>query len=72
MRLTIAYSKIKRNLVLINKESHQREAFTEWPIRLTLNKGSIYAEEYWTWKERELIGWSGAYVIVKYNFSMLD
>ena len=37
MRLTIAHSKIKQNLVLINKESHQREALEEWPIRLALN-----------------------------------
>ena len=37
MRLTIAYSKIKRrNLVLINNATHQRETLTEWPIRLPL------------------------------------
>ena len=35
MRLTIAYSKIKkRNLVLINNVTHQRETSTEGPIRL--------------------------------------
>ena len=35
MRLTIAYSKIKkRNLVLINNVTHQRETLAEWPIRL--------------------------------------
>ena len=27
--------------MLINKESHQREAFTEWPIRLALSQ-SVY------------------------------
>ena len=38
MRLTIAYSKIKkRNLVLINNATHQREALIEWPIRLPLS-----------------------------------
>ena len=35
MRLTIAYSKIKkRNLVLINNDTHQRETLSERPIRL--------------------------------------
>ena len=34
MRLTIAYSKIKkRNLVLINNDTHQRETLSERPIR---------------------------------------
>ena len=34
MRLTIAYSKIKkRNLVLINNDTHQREIVSERPIR---------------------------------------
>ena len=34
MRLTIAYSKIKkRNLVLINNDTHQRETVSERPIR---------------------------------------
>ena len=34
MRLTIAYSEIKkRNLVLINNETHQRETLSERPIR---------------------------------------
>ena len=33
MRLTIAYSKIKkRNLVLIKNATYQRETLTEWPI----------------------------------------
>ena len=38
MRLTIAYSKIqkKRNLVLNNNATRQRETLTEWPIRLPL------------------------------------
>ena len=34
MRLTIAYSKIKkRDLVLINNDTHQRETLSERPIR---------------------------------------
>ena len=34
MRLTIAYSNIKkRNLVLINNDTHQRETLSERPIR---------------------------------------
>ena len=34
MRLTIANSKIKkRNLVLINNDTHQRETLSERPIR---------------------------------------
>ena len=34
MRLTIAYSKIKkRNLVLINNGTHQRETLSQRPIR---------------------------------------
>ena len=38
MRLTIAYFKIKkRNLVLINNDTHQRETLSERPIRLPLN-----------------------------------
>ena len=38
MRLTIAYSKIKkRNLVLINNDTHQRETLSERPIRPPLN-----------------------------------
>ena len=37
MRLAIAYSKIKkRNLVLINNDTHQRETLSERPIRLPL------------------------------------
>ena len=38
MRLTIAYSKIKkRNLVLINNDTHQRETVSERPIRPPLS-----------------------------------
>ena len=38
MRLTIAYSKIKkRNLVLINNDTYQRETLSERPIRQPLN-----------------------------------
>ena len=37
MRLTAAYSKIKRrNVVLINNGTHQRETLSEGPIRLPL------------------------------------
>ena len=44
MRLTIAYSKIKKqNLVLINNDTYQRETFSERPIRqpLKLKKSPI-------------------------------
>ena len=38
MRLTIAYSKIKkRNLVLINNATYQRETLSERPIRQPVN-----------------------------------
>ena len=38
MRLTIAYFKIKkRNLVLINIDTYQRETLSERPIRQPLN-----------------------------------
>ena len=38
MRLTIAYSKIKkRNLVLINNDTYQRETLSERLIRQSLN-----------------------------------
>ena len=40
MRLTIAYSKIKkRNLVLINNDTYQRETLSERPIRQPLKSG---------------------------------
>ena len=39
MRLTIAYSKIKkRNLVLINNATYRRETLSERPIRQPLSK----------------------------------
>ena len=39
MRLTIAYSKIKkRNLVLINNDTYQIETLSERPIRQPLSK----------------------------------
>ena len=42
MRLTIAYSKIKkRNLVLINNDTYQRETLSERPIRQPLSKAII-------------------------------
>ena len=38
MRLKIAYSKVKkRNLVLINNDTYQRETVSERPIRPPLN-----------------------------------
>ena len=41
MRLTIAYSKIKkRNLVLINNDTHQRETVSERPIRPPLTSST--------------------------------
>ena len=46
MRLTIAYSKIKKqNLVLINNDTYQRETLSELPIRQPLN---------WFTKQRKL------------------
>ena len=43
MRLTIAHSKIKkRNLVLINNDTYQRETLSERPIRQPLNIPSYY------------------------------
>ena len=42
MRLTIAYSKIKkRNLVFINNDTYQRETLSERPIRQPLNEFQI-------------------------------
>ena len=41
MHLTIAYFKIKkRNLVLINNATYQRETLSERPIRPPLNAGA--------------------------------
>ena len=38
MRLTIVYSKVKKqNLALINNDTHQRETLSERPIRLPLS-----------------------------------
>ena len=46
MRLTIAYSKIKkRNLVLINNDTHQRETESERPIRPPLK--SHQNQQHW-------------------------
>ena len=42
MRLKIAYSKVKkRNLVLINNDTYQRETVSERPIRPPLRKSTI-------------------------------
>ena len=44
MRLTIAYSKIKkRNLVLINNDTHQRETLSDRPIRPPLKSACVKA-----------------------------
>ena len=46
MRLTIAYSKIKKqNLVLINYDTHQRETLSERPIQLPLST-VLYLKKY--------------------------
>ena len=47
MRLTIAYSKMKkRNLVLINNDTYQRETLSERPIRqllmITISESVMY------------------------------
>ena len=48
MHLTIAYSttKKKRNLVLINNDTYQRETLSERPIRQPLKRFDAYP--YWT------------------------
>ena len=47
MRLTIAYSKIKkRNLVLINNDTYQRETLSERPIRQPLRQ--IYCKNWFS------------------------
>ena len=47
MPLTIAYSKIKkRNLVLINNDTYQRETLSERPIRLPLNLHITFASKF--------------------------
>ena len=51
MRLTIAYSKIKkRNLVLINNDTYQRETLSERPIRQPL-----------IWTLKKFYPWSKVY-----------
>ena len=48
MRLTIAYSKIKkRNLVLINNATYQRETLSERPILQPLRKNDIDGNKVW-------------------------
>ena len=47
MRLTTAYSKIKkRNLVLINNDTYQRETLSERRIRQPLNQGDLNQSPY--------------------------
>ena len=49
MRLTIAYSKIKkkRNLVLINNDTYQRETLSERPIRQPLTfEAAVYSNSF--------------------------
>ena len=51
MRLTIAYSKIKkRNLVLINNATHQRETLSERPIRPPL---TVYSSGVFLWENHK-------------------
>ena len=48
MRLTIAYSKIKkRNLVLINNDTYQRETLSERPIRQPLRNYAKNFSKFW-------------------------
>ena len=50
MRLTIAYSKIKkRNLVLINNDTYQRETLSERPIRQPLNMLHYNTLQFFLW-----------------------
>ena len=45
MRLTIAYSKIKkRNLVLINNDTYRRETLSERPIRQPLSRPALASD----------------------------
>ena len=47
MRLTIAYSKIKkRNLVLINNDTYQRETLSERPIRQPLKSVDLHQTDH--------------------------
>ena len=49
MRLTIAYSKIKkRNLVLINNDTYQRETVSKRPIRQPLSSQGIVHSRWWS------------------------
>ena len=67
MRVIIAYSKIKkRNLVLINNATYQRETLSEQPIRLPLNKYKLVVLHYKNWKYNQ---W-GQWVIVKLRSKM--
>ena len=61
MRLTIAYSKIKkRNLVLINNATYQRETLSDRPIRQPLNDISFWVSRQHAirWKDGR-VGWWG-------------
>ena len=66
MRLTTAYSKIKkRNLVLINNDTYQRETLSERPIRQPLNdkdlqeiiKKKLKWQDYKKWSTRFFFVW---------------
>ena len=50
MRLTIAYSKIKkRNLVLINNDTYEREPLSERPIRQPLKLSRVVKhDDFWS------------------------
>ena len=52
MRLTIAYSKIKKqNLVLINNATYQRETLLERPIRQLLSTNSTETDNIDNWED---------------------
>ena len=62
MRLTIAYSKLKkRNLVLINNATYQRETLSERPIRQPLKHiltDPALAFIWQQWRSQGLPGWA--------------
>ena len=67
MRLTIAYSKIKkRNLVLINNATYQRETLSERPIRQPLSKHYFFEES------RTMEIWGGGALTLEGSTWMCD
>ena len=60
MHLTIANSKIKkRNLVLINNDTHQRETLSERPIRPPLSDGQGFVNFFCDIKTLSSFIWLG-------------